>query len=289
MNNIEVKVVNAFGFHGKGGNPAGVVIDADEYSTTDKQTIAKKVGLSETAFVSESDIADFKLDFFTPTKQIAHCGHATVAVFSLLKQLGHLDNRISSKETIDGTRAIYFEGNEAYMEQKAPVFTPIHNSSEVLSNTLGLTKSDLVDELEPMIVNTGNSFLIVPVKNEDVLKSLACNQEAIHEISETYGLIGFYVFTITKNDEQIDATTRMFAPYYGIEEEAATGMAAGPLGCYFYRNITKKDTYVFKQGEFMTQPSPSLLTVKLETLNQKIQRLFAGGSAYIKEELVVQL
>ncbi|WP_245823732.1 PhzF family phenazine biosynthesis protein [Photobacterium proteolyticum] len=43
-------------------------------------------GLSETAFVSQSDVADFKLAFFTPNRRIAHCGHATIATFSCLTQ-----------------------------------------------------------------------------------------------------------------------------------------------------------------------------------------------------------
>ena len=51
-------------------------------SNEQKILIAQKVGLSETAFFSKSTVTDFKLDFFTPTRQIAHCGHATIAAFS---------------------------------------------------------------------------------------------------------------------------------------------------------------------------------------------------------------
>ena len=98
---INVQILNAFADNGKGGNPAGVVLNADGLSNDNKIEIAKKVGLSETAFVSKSKTEDFKLDFFTPTKQIAHCGHATVATFSYLKQIGALKSDNSSKETIE--------------------------------------------------------------------------------------------------------------------------------------------------------------------------------------------
>jgi PhzF family phenazine biosynthesis protein len=91
-------VVNAFVDNGRGGNPAGVVLNAERFSQAQKQAIAAKVGLSETAFVSPSRTADFKLEFFTPTRQIPHCGHATIATFSSLVQLGLLDGARSSTD-----------------------------------------------------------------------------------------------------------------------------------------------------------------------------------------------
>jgi PhzF family phenazine biosynthesis protein len=97
---MQVRVVNAFVDGERGGNPAGVVLQADALSAAQKQAIAAQVGLSETAFVSCSQSAAFKLEFFTPTRQIAHCGHATVAAFSLLRQLGLVGEGWSNKETI---------------------------------------------------------------------------------------------------------------------------------------------------------------------------------------------
>lgn len=76
---IEVRIVNAFIDGPAGGNPAGVVVDANALTAAQKLKVARQVGLSETAFVSASDTASIKLEFFTPTRQIAHCGHATIA------------------------------------------------------------------------------------------------------------------------------------------------------------------------------------------------------------------
>ena len=64
------------------------MLDADRLTSQQKQEIATKVGLSETAFVSPSSVAEFKLDFFTPVKQIPHCGHATIGTFTYLKKNG---------------------------------------------------------------------------------------------------------------------------------------------------------------------------------------------------------
>lgn len=45
-----------------------------------------------------------------------------------------------------------------------------------------------------------------------------------------------------------------FGPLYGIEEEAATGMAAGALACFLYKkeNNIKRAQLLIEQGRFMT-------------------------------------
>ncbi len=115
---VSVMVVNAFTFNGQGGNPAGIVLDADQYSHAQKQEIAKLGGYPETAFVSKSTQADIKLDFYTPNRQIAHCGHATVATFAYLSQLGKVKQGKLTKETVDGNRDIILANDLAFMEQR---------------------------------------------------------------------------------------------------------------------------------------------------------------------------
>ena len=285
-----VKIINAFSIGNTGGNPAGVVLNADVLSLTEKQQIATKLGIPETAFVSTSQTAAVKLDFFTPSRQIPHCGHATIAVFSYLKQQGLLTGDTSSKETIDGNRAIFFEAGEAYMEQKAPTYVKPEVDFPAIYQSLGITEQDLVPGFLPIIVNTGNSFLIIPVRNERVLQSLKPDFATIHIISERYGLIGYYAYTQPESDDSIQATTRMFAPLYGIDEEAATGMAAGPLACFLYSNgLVSSPVVRIEQGKFMRQPSRSLLNVRLDVAGITIKKLFAGGSAYVSGEQVIAL
>ena len=62
---VNVKIINAFSINKTGGNPAGVVLNSNELTSEQKQGIALKLGLSETAFVSSSNVADYKLEFFT--------------------------------------------------------------------------------------------------------------------------------------------------------------------------------------------------------------------------------
>jgi predicted PhzF superfamily epimerase YddE/YHI9 len=297
--NIDYHTVCAFTKNERGGNFAGVVLDADRLTHSQKQAIAHAAGLSETAFISQSAIADFKLEFFTPTRQIAHCGHATIATFSLLKELGCVENGPTSKETIDGKRAIFIENDEIFMEQKAPIYREIFGTDEKrIPVALGLTTNELNRHMKPVIIDTGsaldlsgranltsghtgNAFLIVPIRDRWALQDIQPDLPAIRQLSIKYGLIGFYAF-VQSQDPEYHATTRMFAPAYGIAEEAATGMAAGPLACFLHDQMKIQKTSInIAQGYFMPKPSPSLIQVKLEIEDQAIQRLLVGGKAKV--------
>ena len=287
---VSVEIINGFVDNDRGGNPAGVVFDADELSKAEKQLIAAKVGLSETAFVSKSSVADYKLEFFTPSRQIAHCGHATIATFSYLQQQGKLSRAASSKETIDGVRKILLRGENAFMEQLAPAYTPVKDKMDDILLSLQLQAGDLLDEAEPMVVNTGNSFLLIGLKDIRTLKNLRPDPDLVARISEHYGLIGYYVFTRATMLPGRDASSRMFGPFYGIPEESATGMAAGPLACYLYDMLDlKKEQYHIEQGWFMEQPAPSLIFVDLHLEAGAITGLMAGGKGRSMRSLEIKI
>lgn len=273
---VNVAIVDAFVDGQSGGNPAGVVLNADALSAEQKLQIARKVGLSETAFVSDSQTADFKLDFFTPNRQIAHCGHATIATFSHLSQQGLVPTQHTSKETVDGDRAIEVQGDFAYMAQLKPSYIDVSHKLEQILLSLGLEQQHIVGS--PRIVNTGNGFLVVGVSDIETLESIQPNQSIIEQLSEEYDLIGYYVFTSETNVAGRDASTRMFAPRYGIDEESATGMAAGPLACYLHDIMhIQKDSFQIEQGYAMQPASPSCINVVLNFEQGDIVGLKAGG------------
>jgi len=75
-----------------------------------------------------------------------------------------------------------------------------------------------------------------------------------------------------------------------INEESATGMAAGPLACYLYDKIgIKKDVFLIEQGHFMKPPSPSVIRVKLNLEDDKITGLIAGGEAKVMKSLIISI
>jgi PhzF family phenazine biosynthesis protein len=276
MQQIDVQVLTAFTDGDAGGNPAGVVLNADHLTTAQKQEIASRVALSETAFVSHSSVADIKLEFFTPVSQIAHCGHATIATFSYLSRVGKLKGAKLSKETTDGVREVLMIGSLAFMEQRAPSFKAIDQADILLS--IGITPDDLLEDQQISIVDTGNAFAIIPLSNAQVLKMLSPKRDQITQLSERYGLIGYYAFSTQTSCCSRDASARMFAPRFGISEESGSGMAAGPLACYLYNRLgLRKKRLLIEQGQLMCPPSPSLLMVSLTVKQGIITKVMAGG------------
>jgi PhzF family phenazine biosynthesis protein len=155
---------------------------------------------------------------------------------------------------------------------------------------LNITKTHLIEGKTPLLVNTGNSFLIIPIRSQQILREIEPNLESIENISHKLNLIGYYAFSTETHKEQRDATARMFAPLYGIHEESATGMAAGPLACYFHDVLgIKKDTYYIEQGYLMHPPSPSLLIVELEKSADKITKIMAGGKGLVMQEKIIEI
>lgn len=272
----DMLVVNAFTSDGAGGNPAGVVLDADRYGPAQKQAIAAAVGLSETAFVSRSEIATVKLEFFTPQRQIAHCGHATIATFGILGAMGRLPDGAHTKETIDGVREVWVEGPRAGMQQLGPRYRDVHAPAVLAA--LGVAADAVDPRFGPVRVDTGNGFILVGLRDAHALAALRPDMARLAALSESHDLVGFYAFT-TEAGPGLDATTRMFAPHYGIDEEAATGMAAGPLAALLHDRGDHQTTFAIEQGLFMVRPSPSRLDAELEVTAGVIRNVRVSGQA----------
>ncbi|MBB3169976.1 PhzF family phenazine biosynthesis protein [Simiduia aestuariiviva] len=285
---ISVAQVNAFTDQNRGGNPAGVVLNADHLTYDQKLAIAHAAKLSETAFVSRSAVADVKLEFFTPTRQIPHCGHATIATFRYLREQELLGEGDFTKETIDGTRRVLLRGDEAYMEQRSPKFTAIDAHLASTLQSLGIDAGQTI--AAPMRVDTGNGFLVLGLSDTRWLAELKPDLTAIKALSESLNLVGFYLFSSDTVVAGRHATTRMFAPRFGIDEEAATGMAAGPLACYLSQQLGQPDTEFFiEQGQFMTPASPSIIQVQLEKQGSEIHSLMAGGNAQFVRQIDLEI
>lgn len=286
-----VHIVDAFARHDGGGNPAGVVLEADRLSGEQKRAVARRVGLSETAFVSRSDTATVKLEFFTPTRQIAHCGHATIASFGYLQQTGALHGELLTKETIDGIRRVAIRDGRPYMEQLAPVYLeaaafPDAANVARIAGSLGLDLAALASQ--PVVCSTGNRFLLVHLDSAERLAGLAPDMDAVAAISGMLDLVGFYVFV--ERSGEYAATARMFAPRYGIPEEPATGMAAGPLACCLYDRLgLRRHAFLIEQGAQMRPPSRSRILVDLQLAQHRIAGLYVGGDARLRATLAVEV
>ena len=80
----------AFTANGRGGNPAGVVLDARGLADADMLAIAADLGYSETAFVIEplDESGRARVRYFAPLQEVPFCGHATIATAAAMAERG---------------------------------------------------------------------------------------------------------------------------------------------------------------------------------------------------------
>ena len=273
---VDVYVAVAFSKDAKGGNKAGVVLGRSELTSVQKAAIAKEMGYSETAFVLDSDKADFKLQYFTPTEEVPLCGHATIAAFSTLKLLNMLDKPDCTIETEAGILNIHIKDDGLIlMEQNRPAYLEVLDSDIFM----GCIERNFIDHRFPIqIVSTGLNDVMLPVDSVEHLEQLSPDFEMIANMSKEKEVVGVHAFTIIKESD-VTAICRNFAPLYGIDEESATGTANCALACYLFKYYKQQSQYVFEQGHNMGDISR--IVVNLSYHENVIDSVFVGGYGYL--------
>lgn len=279
---IKVYKVSSFVKTGHGGNNAGVVLDGDGLTEADMIKISSYIGFSETAFVMNSDRADFKVRFFTPSEEVDLCGHGTIATYFILFSLGHIKPGFYKQETKAGILGIeVMEDGMIMMNQCPPEFYQILDQTEV-ADSLNINPEQLFSELPIQIISTGIRDILVPVKDLSVLNKIQPDFNKVKEISKKYDVIGYHVFSL-ETINQAAANCRNFAPLYDIPEESATGTSNGALGCYLYRygQIDKlaANHIIIEQGYTMKKPSEIMVSLGIE--KDKILEVKVGGNASV--------
>jgi len=273
---VDVYVAVAFSKDAKGGNKAGVVLGRSELTSVQKAAIAKEMGYSETVFVLDSDKADFRLQYFTPTEEVPLCGHATIAAFSTLKLLNMLDKPDCTIETEAGILNIHIKDDGLIlMEQNRPAYLEVLDSDIFM----GCIERNFIDHRFPIqIVSTGLNDVMLPVDSVEHLEQLSPDFEIIANMSKEKEVVGVHAFTIIKESD-VTAICRNFAPLYGIDEESATGTANCALACYLFKYYKQQSQYVFEQGHNMGDISR--IVVNLSYHENVIDSVFVGGYGYL--------
>lgn len=259
-----VFLVKAFSKDKTTGNPAGVVLDADNLSDEQMLNIAAELGFSESAFVSSSDVADFRVRFFSPKQEVDFCGHATIATFHTLVEQGRIlvpgaDKRTVTQETKAGVLNVTCHADgKIVMNQNAPEFGAIETDRVSIAELLGIKPENILDH-PIQAVSTGTPKLMIPVDSLKTLQAIQPNLEGIAAYSKARG---FYPFTAETLDPNADFHARQFNPAAGINEDPLTGVAAGALGCYAKKyNLVAKDQILIEQGYTMNMGGRMIVDV----------------------------
>jgi PhzF family phenazine biosynthesis protein len=284
--------IDAFTTQRFGGNPAGVVSNADGLTDVQMQDIARELNNSETAFILSPTATDHEvwIRFFTPAIEVPSCGHATISAHfvraiernlpscTVIQKIGIGILPVEILRQDSDYKIVMTQGK---IEFSPPLTEP--ERSEIIA-ALGLSEINLDHRCPVQIVSTGHSKVLIGIKNIDVLQSLKPNLTSLAALSERIKCNGYFVFTIDPDSDDVLTHGRMFAPAIGIPEDPVTGNANGPLGAYAVKHHLVKcenGTYYFKakQGEAMGREG--IAEVEVEVQNGEPMRVKVGGKAVV--------
>lgn len=277
------------------GNPAPVVCDTGSISAADMQKIAKELNASETIFVSDSKVADFKVRFFTPKHEVDLCGHGTVGAFWVLASTGRIRNVHSITQVTQETKAgilpvdIYFSPSgvvqRIMMHQRCPTFSDPLLDRARIAEILKVPTSAIMADLPILNVSTGRAKLMVPVRNQDALYAAAPDFGQMTGLCKEIKTNGFHVFTFQTHHPASVTTARHFAPTAGVNEDVVTGNAAGALGCYLVKHCPElappRNTYRFVMEQGHNFGRDGEVHVEIEQEKDQITTVRVGGTATI--------
>ncbi|TFV85085.1 PhzF family phenazine biosynthesis protein [Microbacterium sp. dk485] len=238
-----------------GGNPAGVVLDADGLTDADMQRIAADVGFSETAFLR----ADGGIRYFSPLAEVPFCGHATIATavavaardgagsLTFATPVGPVE--LETSRGADGVLRASFTSVEPRIEEFAPA---------VLSRLLHLLRireEDLDPDLPPRIAYAGNRHPVLVLHDAGVFDGFTFDPAAVRALMDAEGWAGTVTVMLRAADTVWEA--RNLFPVGVITEDPATGSAAASFGGYL-RELAAVDAPArvgIRQGRHVGRPS----------------------------------
>lgn len=276
---MQYYIVDAFTDRLFGGNPAGVVLlDGNFPNDSLMQQVAAELRYSETAFVRRDGADEFTVRYFTPRSEVDLCGHATIATFGLLWQLGKVGDNVCMNHTLAGDLEV-MAGERVMMQMATPRMVGEVKDVERLCRIMQCA----VPLLPVEIISTGLPDIMLPVQSEEALEALAPDMAALAALSRELEVVGVHAFVQT--GDGYTAHVRNFAPLYGVDEESATGTANAALTHYLQRRdfIQTGSECSFMQGEKMGRPSV------VETLLRPDGTIYVGGKCRIvaRGELLV--
>jgi PhzF family phenazine biosynthesis protein len=283
-------VVDAFSSEPLKGNAAGVLLDGSELSSAQMQRIAGELKHSETAFPlpAREPQSALHLRWFTPSSEVAFCGHATLASFHVLVEEAQ---RIRVPE--GGTTRVAFtcmsgrlnvelsrrQGSlRILIETPASKFERAKVPGELLF-ALGLVPEALDPKLAPQrsAILEGNLYLAV--RDRDALARCKPDGDTLAALGKQLDVAGYVIYTLGPR-AGIDAAVRCFFPGYGILEDPVTGSAAGQLAALLQQEMpeTLPRKLVFTQGDEVGRPGRIEIEVRPENQPGKV-RSWIGGNA----------
>jgi trans-2,3-dihydro-3-hydroxyanthranilate isomerase len=266
------------------GNQLAVFTDAAGLPAGEMQRLALELKLSETVFVlAGEDGGDARVRIFTPAAELPFAGHPVLGTAVVLgiergrealvleTGAGPVPVRLTHAPVGPEGRARAAYGS---MHQPIPTWREFDHAHELLA-ALGVERSRLPIEA---YVN-GPTHVYVELDSEAAVAALEPNLRALAALPFQGRRGELLISCFAGAGERWK--TRMFAPALGVDEDPATGSAAGPLAVHLARHgrIAFGQQIEIRQGAELGRPS--LLRARAVGSVERVERVEVGGSAVI--------
>ena len=250
------------------GNQLAVFTDAREIPEERLQALAREINFSETVFVYPPEgEGHVRLRIFTPGAELPFAGHPMLgSAFILAGPLQVDEIRLETGAGLvpvrlerDGSRIVF-----GWMRQPVPSIELLARTDELL-DALGVASSELPVEQYDL----GPQHAFVALGSEDEVAAVRPDFGRLAEVADH----GVSCFAGSGGRWKL----RMFAPAFGVNEDPATGSAAGPLSLHLARHgrIEFGDEIEIHQGVEIGRPST------LYAVARSPEEIEVGGSAVI--------
>lgn len=243
MGNNQFFILDVFAEEKYSGNQLAVVMVECDLSDPEMQQIAREFNYSETTFILAQTMVNggFAVRIFTPEKEIPFAGHPTLGTaFVIQREI--IKEQVTSvflnvkigqiPVTLD------YKGEAIQrltMKQIEPEFGKIFEIDEI-SGVLQVENSDIDNSFPIEEVSTGLPFIIVPLKTLDAVKKAKIHKDAYCSLIKDEEAKALFLFCPETYNKENHLNARMFADYYGIPEDPATGSANGCLAGYLVKH-----------------------------------------------------
>ncbi|MCC6286917.1 MAG: PhzF family phenazine biosynthesis protein [Chitinophagaceae bacterium] len=222
---ISIYQADAFTQKVFGGNPAAVC-PLDEWLPDDvMQNIAMENNLAETAFIVKEN-GGYYIRWFTPTVEVALCGHATLASAHIFfNHLGYSENEISFNSKSGWLKVSKEKNGQLTLDFPADNFEVVTDIPPAIAEGLNIEVSK---------VYKGKFDYMAVVDNQKIIEGLKPDFKTLATI-KARGLL------VTAPGNEVDFVSRGFFPQSGIDEDPVTGSAHTLLVPYWASVLNKNN------------------------------------------------
>jgi len=249
------------------GNQLAVFTGPTGLTTDDMARVTREMNFSECTFIfpAEQEGTDVRVRIFGLDGEMPFAGHPVIGSTFALAHEGFVKPpkaRLILGLGIGATPVdLEWKGSElafAWMTQRAPRFGPTLDARDRMATVLGIEPAAICDGVPIQEVSCGLPFVFVPLESRAAVDQCVLDPRANEAMFKDAGLTRgeIFVFSVETGEDDATVYSRMLD---AGREDAATGSASGPLGCYLvrYRLVSPGQAghMVSRQGVKMGRPS----------------------------------